>query len=94
MMADTNSRLNAFKNAGKSVDEMRRRRQEGQVELRKNKREETRLKKRNIPCDIEGNARGDLVDTELESNERPPLLSLEDIVANAETTNPATKLMR
>ncbi|CAG0919079.1 unnamed protein product [Notodromas monacha] len=43
------SRIQHFKNKGKDADEMRRRRSEMAVELRKNKREETLQKKRNVP---------------------------------------------
>ncbi|VDL57529.1 unnamed protein product [Hymenolepis diminuta] len=82
----TNSRQLAFKNAGKSADEMRRRRQEGQVELRKTKRDECLQKKRNIPAEVSAEA-------EAEVAERPPLLNLPDIVEHANSDDPAVRLL-
>ncbi|CAL8094085.1 unnamed protein product [Calicophoron daubneyi] len=94
-MADFNSsRLMSFKNAGKSAEEMRRRRQEGQVELRKNKREETLQKKRNFPSMGDGSAvAGDPADSDIDGNEKPMLLNLDAIVANASNEDPAVRLL-
>ncbi|KAH8869110.1 Importin subunit alpha-4 [Schistosoma japonicum] len=87
-------RIMSFKNAGKSADEMRRRRQEGQVELRKNKREETLQKKRNIPAGTNGpQSASEPVDTEIEGTGKSTLLNLEAIVANAENEDPAVRLL-
>lgn len=49
-MAD---RKQQFKNLGRTEDELRRRRNEVTVELRKNKREESLQKRRNVPADLD-----------------------------------------
>lgn len=82
---ENKSRLQNFKNKGRDQDEMRRRRNEVTVELRKNKREESLLKRRNVP---------DELDTSLDSDvERPTeFTSLPAIVAGATGADPEKQL--
>ncbi|CAD5113035.1 DgyrCDS2235 [Dimorphilus gyrociliatus] len=79
------SRSRMFKNQGKDPDEMRRRRTEVTVELRKSKRDEHILKKRNVPINEKES-------TDSEDSERGVHQSLEQIVENAKSTNVETKL--
>lgn len=65
---------------------MRRRRQEGQVELRKTKRDECLQKKRNIPLELSTEA-------EIEVTDKPPLLNLQEIVEHANSDDPAVRLL-
>ncbi|XP_064638150.1 importin subunit alpha-4-like [Lineus longissimus] len=67
-------RSQLFKNQGKDAEEMRRRRNEVTVELRKNKRTEIHLKRRNVPTTDS---------TDSDDNERPLTQSLDQIVCNA-----------
>ncbi|KAL4219948.1 Importin subunit alpha-3 [Mactra antiquata] len=77
-------RTNLYKNKGKDADEMRRRRTEVTVELRKNKREEHVLKRRNVPLAADS--------TDSDEFERPSCQSLQDIVQNAYSSEPAVQL--
>ncbi|CAK9254394.1 unnamed protein product, partial [Sphagnum jensenii] len=84
-MDSLNNRLRStnFKNKGKDADEMRRRRNETTVELRKNKRDETLLKRRNVPIDCEPNS---------ESDKSTEYTSLSSIVLSAASDNTEEQL--
>lgn len=79
-------RLQNFKNKGRDQDEMRRRRNEVTVELRKNKREESLLKRRNVPEALDLSAEAD---TDKTSDQ---FTSLMQIVEGAASPDPEQQL--
>uniref|UniRef100_H3CQJ2 Importin subunit alpha n=1 Tax=Tetraodon nigroviridis TaxID=99883 RepID=H3CQJ2_TETNG len=89
-MADSekldNQRLKNFKNKGRDLETMRRQRTEVVVELRKNKRDEHLLKRRNVPYEYI------CEDYDGDGDFRSQNASLEDIVQNATSDNQGIQL--
>ncbi|XP_071534750.1 importin subunit alpha-1 [Panulirus ornatus] len=80
------SRMRSFKNAGKDMDEMRRRRQETSIELRKAKKDDQLLKRRNVSLD-------EPTSPLQEQNSSGPVMSLEEIINGITSKDSSTQLI-
>ncbi|XP_048461202.1 importin subunit alpha-4-like [Rhincodon typus] len=81
-----NHRIRNFKNKGRDVETMRKQRNEITIELRKNKRDEHLLKRRNVPQEEV------LDDSDIDGDFRVQSITLSGIVQGASSDNPVVQL--
>lgn len=87
-MDEAKGRLKDYKNVGKDPEECRRRRQEVTVQLRKHKKEDTALKKRNITLSTSETT----PNQEAEDDVNNKKASISDLVLNSTNSDPMIKL--
>uniref|UniRef100_A0A1W7RAB0 Importin subunit alpha n=1 Tax=Hadrurus spadix TaxID=141984 RepID=A0A1W7RAB0_9SCOR len=85
MPVQESNRLKHFKHKGKDNEEMRRRRNEINVELRKQKKDDQMLKRRNVTDDNEPLS-------PVHSANKVPVMSMEEIVQGIQSDNPEIRL--
>ncbi|KAL5009631.1 hypothetical protein ScPMuIL_011936 [Solemya velum] len=90
-MPSQDARMKTYKNKGKDVDEMRRRRTDVSVELRKQKKDEQILKRRNIATDEIDEPTSPLQD--LKNKQNVVTMSLEEIIAAIGNTDSKKQML-
>ncbi|XP_013403921.1 importin subunit alpha-1 [Lingula anatina] len=83
---ENTARLKAYKNKGRDVDDLRRRRNEVSVELRKNKKDDQLLKRRNVAITDEPTS-------PLQEQKQNVGLSLQEIVDSIHGTDPQKQMI-
>lgn len=89
-LQENTDRIRNYKNKGRDADEMRRRRNETSVELRKAKKEEGLLKRRNV-CDVSDDDDGATSPLKEIGNKAQALMSIEEIVAGVQGNDANTQ---
>ncbi|XP_046360830.1 importin subunit alpha-1-like [Haliotis cracherodii] len=85
MPSEENQRIKTYKNKGRDADEMRRRRNQVSVELRKAKKDDQLLKRRNVAILEEPTS------PLQERNKQQPTLTIQDIISGVNSDDPATQ---
>jgi len=89
--ASADSRAKAFKNKGKDNEELRRRRNEVSVELRKAKKEDMLSKRRNVQVDSDTDGEPTSPLQDASNRAAVPIMSMEDIKSGVTSPDPAVQ---
>ena len=101
-MTDQENRLRKFKNVGKDLEERRCGRQENQIELRKNKKDEQLMKRRNIEPTLDINEPLSPVQLNNNADEKnsnagalisEPIMSLDEIQAHIDNVSDPVRVL-